>query len=167
MKVNDLGDVIITYPQDVEEDTTDMRVIVNKFAKNQRKRTLDEALVFRDTAKDDILRILNQEKSTLENLESIEKKVQQRLPENFRDETRLIKLKDQIDYIQTRKDSVVSGETFGNLLLMQCGRFIQYAKITEDSSKSLWNKMGNIVPERMKKQKPKINEIDEKKMFLE
>jgi hypothetical protein len=43
-------------------------------------------------------------------------------------------------YIEHRKLSVVSGETFGNFLLMQCGRFIQYAKILDDPIKTLGEK---------------------------
>ena len=93
MKVNNDGDVIITYPEDVDENTTDMRVIVNMFAKNQRKRTLDEEVVFKDSAKDDIRRILNNEKAMIENLINIEDKVQKRLPENFRNFEYIEKLK--------------------------------------------------------------------------
>jgi len=84
MKVSNSGEVVITYPQDVDEHTTDMRVIVNKFSKTKFKKVLDEAVVFNDDAKDDILRILNEEKDALKNLRSIEEKIQLRLPENFR-----------------------------------------------------------------------------------
>jgi len=84
MKVSNSGEVVITYPQDINEETTDMRVIVNKFSKTKFKKVLDEAVVFNDDAKDDILRILNEEKDALKNLRSIEEKIQLRLPENFR-----------------------------------------------------------------------------------
>ena len=95
-----------------------MRVIVNKFGKDMKTRVLDEHMVFRDDAKDDILRILNNEKDIIENLKIIEDKSQKRLPENFRDYTFLNKLDIQIENIEHRMLSVVSGETFGDLVLM-------------------------------------------------
>ena len=95
-----------------------MRVIVNKFGKEMKTRVLDEHMVFRDDAKDDILRILNNEKDIIENLKIIEDKSQKRLPENFRDYTFLNKLDIQIENIEHRMLSVVSGETFGDLVLM-------------------------------------------------
>ena len=38
-------------------------------------------------------------------------------------------LKCKIDNVDDRKDSVVSCETFGDLVIAQCGRYIKYSKI--------------------------------------
>ena len=38
-----------------------MKVVVNKFAKNQPKRVLDEQIKFKENAKVDIINILNTE----------------------------------------------------------------------------------------------------------
>jgi hypothetical protein len=46
MKVENNGQVIITYPVDVDIESTDMRVIVNKFAKDQPTQILDEEVKF-------------------------------------------------------------------------------------------------------------------------
>ena len=87
MQVGNDGHVTFTYPFDERQENTEMIVIVNRFAKDQPKRVLDEKLKFEDNAKDDILDILNSEMAVLNNLIAIEKRAQDRLPKKFRDDT--------------------------------------------------------------------------------
>ena len=54
---------------------------------------------------------------------------QNRLPFEFKDSSMLELMRHEMDIIDQRKNAVVSGETFNDLVLVLCGRHIQYAKI--------------------------------------
>ena len=49
----------------------------------------------------------------------------------------MLDLKSKIDNVADRKISVVSCETFSDLVIAQCGRYIKYSKIINSGSSEL------------------------------
>lgn len=98
---------------------------------------LQSSVYFEGNAKKDSLVLINKEKEQIENFLLIETRHVNRLPNSFRDYTHTKELEDLLKNIVHRKNNVVSAETFGNLILVICGRYIKYGYLTEDKQQKL------------------------------
>lgn len=61
----------------------------------------------------------------------IEETTQNRLPKSFRDTDKINEYEDQIKDLELRRHHIVYSIIFGDLIIVQCGRFIKYSKLDD------------------------------------
>jgi len=76
---------------------------------------------------DNIFNIDTQE-SQVKNLIQIERAAQKRLPKYYQSNHKILDLQKKLRHIDMRRDNVHSAQLIGQYLVVQCGRYIMYAK---------------------------------------
>ena len=124
------GNVIITSNFHDEFDTN-IEIWGSIYDLANDVKNFKQRVIFPDSSKKDIHNIIAKEEEFLKERLEIEEITQNRLPKNFRDTDKINEYEEQIHDLELRRHHIVSSQIFGDLIIVQCGRFIKYSKLDE------------------------------------
>ena len=124
------GNVIITSNFHDEFDTN-IEIWGSIYDLAKEVKNFKQRVIFPDSSKKDIHNIIAKEEEFLRERLEIEEITQNRLPKNFRDTDKINDYEEQIQDLELRRHHIVSSQIFGDLIIVQCGRFIKYSKLDE------------------------------------
>ena len=131
-RIDNSGNVTLML-NDHEENSTNIYVFGALISTEGKVRNFKQMVEFDAHSKKDIMKIINKKESLLQNLLQNEIKHQKNLPKNFQDNTKIKVFNKKLADLEERKYKVVGSELFDNdLLVVMCGRFIQYCPMNDD-----------------------------------